>query len=380
MSSGKLRGSSAISILTILTAVSFLFPTGLCNYSLSYELTSSPNPWTNYRLNVALSQSLYDYYVSESHTLANAYGFAKFVTPNALQPIADSLSQIYVGDEEFVNGALMIVHQIPYEATAPSKYPVETIVDNKGDCDLFSFVAASIMKAHELSVVLLYYDKQAHMNLGVNLAQEPHEARGEISFVTNGNTRYYVAECTGGNWRDGWRVGECPDELKNTNPQVITLENSESSSPEQVTTSYRTLSSSAITLSASTTFAIQGSTVILSGLLSPHLQNETVTIYIRTNGMSWNVSGKAATDSNGAFSFAWIADASAVCYVRASWSGDENYSAADSQTLTITTLSMFFVLMIGATLALLIIGAAVYVVSRPHKQEIFEPQPPEIPP
>jgi hypothetical protein len=380
MSSGKLRESIAITILAILTAVSFMFPTALCNYSLTYELSNSSDPSANYRLNVAVSQSLYDYYVSESHTLANAYGFAKFVTPNALQPIADSLSQIYVGDEDFVNGALVIVHQIPYEATAPSKYPVETIVDNKGDCDLFSFIAASILKAHGLSVVLLYYEKQAHMNLGVNLAQEPHEARGEISFVTNGNTRYYVAECTGGNWRDGWRVGECPDELKNTNPQVITLENSESSSPEQVTTSYRTLSSSAITLSASTTFAIQGSTVILSGLLSPHLQNETVTIYIRTNGMSWNVSGKAATDSNGAFSFAWIADASAVCYVRASWSGDENYSAADSQTLTITTLSMFFVLMIGATLALLIIGAAVYVVSRPHKQEIFEPQPPEIPP
>jgi hypothetical protein len=95
--------------------------------------------------------------------------------------------------------------------------------------------------------------------------------------------------------------------------------------------------------------------------------------------MSWGALGKATTDSNGAFSFAWIADATAVCYVRASWSGDENYSAADSQTLTITTLSLFFVLMIGATLALLIIGGAVYVVSRPHKQETFEPQAPEIP-
>jgi hypothetical protein len=379
MSSGKLRESTAIMILAILTTVSFMFPTALCAYSLAYELSNSSDSSANYRLNVAVSQSLYDYYVGDSHILANAYGFAKFVTPNTLQPIADSLTQIYVGDEEFVNGALMIVHQIPYEATAPPKYPVETIVDNKGDCDLLSFIAASILKAHGLSVVLLYYEKQAHMNLGVNLAQKPQETRGEISFVTSGSMRYYVAECTGDNWQDGWRIGECPDELKNTNPQVITLENAEPSSPEQVTTSYRQLSSSAITLSTSTTFAIQGSTIILSGLLSPHLQNETITLYTRTNGMSWNALGKATTDSNGAFSFAWIADASAVCYVRASWPGDENYSAADSQTLNITTLSVFFVLMIGATLALLMIGGAVYVVSRPHKQEIFEPQPPEIP-
>jgi len=375
----KFGASSTIIILAILLELSFLLPVGFCDNSMTYELMNTSNTSANYRLNVAVSQSLYDYYLGKSHALANEYDFAKFVTPNALKPIADSLSQIYTDDEELVNGALMIVHQIPYEATAPSKYPVETLVDNKGDCDLFSFIAASIMKAHGLDVVLLYYKNEAHMNVGVNLEQEPTEARGQVSFVTSGSIRFYMAECTGDNWQDGWRVGECPDELKNAKPQVITLENSESSSPEQVTASYRTLAPSAITLSASTSFAIQGSPVIFSGTLSPNLQNETITIYVRSNGMSWTTLVKVTTNSDGYFSLAWIADASAVCYVRASWSGDDNHSAADSPTLTVTTLSMFFVLLIGMTFALLVVGGAVYLMSRPHKQAIFEPEPPEIP-
>lgn len=375
----KFGASSTIIILAVLLELSFLFPAGFCDNSMTYELINTSNPTASYRLNVAVSQSLYDYYLSKSHTLVNEYDFAKFVTPGALKPIADSLSQICTDEEDFANGALMIVHQIPYEATAPSKYPVETIVDDKGDCDLFSFIAASIMKAHGLDAVLLYYKNEAHMNVGVNLAQEPREARGQVSFVTSGSVKYYMAECTGNNWRDGWRVGECPDELKNAKPQIITLENSESSPPEQVTASYRTLVSSAITLSASTSFAIQGNPVIFSGTLSPNLQNETITIYVRSNGVSWTTLGKVTTNSDGYFSLAWIADASAICYVRASWSGDENHSAADSQTLTITTLSMFFVLLIGMTFALLVIGGAVYLVSRSHKQAIFEPEPPEIP-
>ncbi len=379
MSTARLRLSRATTIFSVLMAVSSLFPAGFCGKSAQYQLTDTSSGSPSYRLNVAVSQSLYEYYLGKSHTVIDEKEFAKFVTPNALKPIADSLSEIYTEDEKLVNGALMIVHQIPYEVTAPSKYPVETIVDNKGDCDLFSFIAASMMKAHGLNVVLLYYEKESHMNVGVNLAQEPREARTQISYVTSGNIKYYVAECTGGKWQDGWRVGECPDDLKNANPQVITLENSESSSPEQVTASYRTLASSTITLSASTLFAIQGSTVVFSGTLSPSLQNETVTIYARMNGMSWTTLGKVTTNSNGQFSYAWTADASALCYVRASWCGDENHAAADSQVLTVTTLSMFFVLLMGATLALLIMGGAVYLMSRQHQESILEPEPPGIP-
>jgi hypothetical protein len=85
-----------------------------------------------------------------------------------LKPVADSLSELYTDDEDFANGALMIVHQIPYEETTPAKYPLETMADDKGDCDLFACIAASIMKAGGLNVVLLHYKEEEHMNLGSN--------------------------------------------------------------------------------------------------------------------------------------------------------------------------------------------------------------------
>lgn len=65
-------------------------------------------------------------------------------------------------------------------ASALQKYPVEVIVENEGDCDLLSFVAASIMMAGGLDIVLLYYESQKHMNVGVNLTHAPEDARTAV--------------------------------------------------------------------------------------------------------------------------------------------------------------------------------------------------------
>jgi len=63
-----------------------------------------------------------------------------------------------------------------------------------------------------------------------------------------------MAETTGGNWQEGWRVGECPDMLKDASARVIALENAEQTSPGQVSSSYSTLISSSISLALSSTY------------------------------------------------------------------------------------------------------------------------------
>lgn len=378
-SSQKLRRTLAVT--AVLATLFCLFPSCLAdNYSASYQLLDQSDGSTYYMLNVATPQSLYDYYVAKSHALSSSNDFAKFVTPYSLQPIADSLRQIYADDEDFANGVLMIVHQIPYKETAPSKYPVETIANNEGDCDLFSFIAASIIKGDGLDVVLLYYEHEAHMNIGINLSHAPQDARSEVFYVTNNNVKYYVAECTGGNWQIGWRVGESPDETKHANAEVITLENCEHSSTGQVSASYRSLASSTLTLTTSTAFVIQGTAITLSGQLSPYLQDRNVTIYIRTNNSPWMVLDTTTTDFNGRFNCAWNVDAGGICYVRASWSGDAEYSAADSPIRTITSLSMFLVSLLALTIILVIVGIITYLVKRHGNQGIPELQPPEISP
>ncbi|MBX5327768.1 Ig-like domain repeat protein [Candidatus Bathyarchaeota archaeon A05DMB-5] len=351
------------------------------NYVQSYQLLNHPNGSTYYRLNVVIPQSLYDYYTEKSHSASSINDFAKFVTPYALEPIADSLWQIYQDEEDFANGVLMIVHQIPYEVTTPARYPVETMVKNKGDCDLFSFIAASIVEAGGIDAILLYYKNEEHMNIGVRLSHEPYDVRGQAYNVTYGGAEYYVAECTGDNWQIGWRVGECPEELRQSlrNVQVIPLKNIEKWAPGQVSASYATLTSSSISLTVSTNYLIQGNTASLAGQLFPNLQNKTIIIYIKENSSPWTVLGTVVTDSGGRFSCSWVAETAGVCYVRASWSGDDVYAGADNPTLTITVLSMFFFSLLVVTIILICVGVFVFVISRKAQPQVLEPQPPQVP-
>jgi hypothetical protein len=374
-----MKKSRTILLAIVLVTISYLLSSGFSeNYSHSYQLLDKPDGSTYYRLNVTVQQSLYEYYTEKSHSLNSNNDFAKFVTPYALKPIADCLLEIYTDDEDFVNGVLMIVHQIPYNET-PVKYPVETIVENKGDCDLFSYVAASIVKAHRLDVVLLYYESQAHMNIGVSLLHVPHDARGQAYYVTYNNIRYYVAEVTGGDWQNGWRVGECPDELKNAPAQVITLENCEQTTYGQVSASYKTLAYSTISLIISPTYFIQGGTVTLSGQLSPPLQNRTVTIYIKINNSPWIVLDTITTNHVGYFTYAWNTEDAGICYIRSSWSGNDYYAGADSPIQTVTVLSTFFVLLLVIMAILVCVGIIVFIMSKQAQPSIPEPQQPEIP-
>ncbi|MGB9959209.1 MAG: Ig-like domain-containing protein [Candidatus Bathyarchaeales archaeon] len=378
----KQKLAKTLTIFVILATLSYLFPLCLSDgYALSYKLLDRPDGSQEYTLNVAIPQSLYEYYRDKDHKLSSAQNFAKFVTPYALKPIADKLLEIYRGDEEnFANGVLMIVHQIPYSVTKSAKYPVETMVENSGDCDLLSYIAASIMKAGGLDVVLLYYESKAHMNVGVHLSRVPRDARNGVSYVTYKGVRYYMAECTGGEWEDGWRVGECPSDLKYEETQVIPLENCEQWAPGQVSASYKTLNYSTIMLEASSTLVFQGSTVTLSGQLSPNLPNEIITIYVKTGTSSWKSLTTVKTDSNGKFTLFLNANETGVYYIRASWSGNSDYLGTDSPIISITALSMLFTVFLAAAIALICTGAVAFLMTRKKYSTISEEeQIPEVP-
>jgi len=375
----KLKLSKISIMLLILFLFSYMFPLCLSeNYTRSYNLLN-PSGTTQYKLNVVVTQSLYEYYVGQSHKQVSEADFPKFVTPHALQPVADKLWEIYRNDlESFANGVLMVVHQIPYEVTVPAKYPVETIVENKGDCDLFSYVAASIMKAGGLDVVLLYYEGKAHMNVGVSLPNPPRYARTQAYYVNYNGIKYYVAECTGGNWKTGWRVGECPPDLVGENPIVVTLENCEEWSPGQVSASYITLASSTLSLTVSSTFVVQGSTITLSGQLTPNLSNEKIIIYVKMGSSPWIVANITTTDSNGRFTCILSLNEVSTCYVRANWSGNDDYAGADSPIITVMVLPVYFIVLLIVIIALACVGVIIFLISRQRCQEIEEQKLPEI--
>jgi len=342
---------------TVLFFVLFMpLPCFAADYQRTYWVLDHPDGSNRYQLTVSVTSALYDYYRNLEHNAPPYYitldEFAQYVTPYALKPIANSLWSIYDDEEDFANGVLMIVHQIPYEASAPQKYPVETIVENVGDCDLFSFIAASIMMAGGLDVVLLYYEAQIHMNVGVNLPNEPRDARSSISYYNYNSKPYYVAETTGGNWEDGWRVGESSDQLQGASAGIITLEGAEQVSPGQVSSSLNALTSSSITLTLSSTLIIEGTTVTISGSVSPVHPGNVVTIYVKSDDSSWTLLKTVLIDSYGRYSCVWSPSFENTYYIRSSWSGDADHAGADSNTQTLRIIPQSLILIVIVSIAL----------------------------
>jgi hypothetical protein len=338
----------------------------------SYQLLNNPEGNVTYQLNVVIPENLQEYYEEKNHRISSSSQFSSFVTPYVLQPIADRLWEIYDNQEDFTNGALMIAHQITYVETTPEKYPVETIAFGQGDCDLFSFVTASILSAGGLDVVLLYYEEQSHMNIGVHLSSDPEDCRDSVYYVTNDGVQYYVAECTGGNWREGWRVGECPPDLKQVSAEEVTLEDAEQMAPGQVSASFTSMDPSALTLEVSPIISLQNSAVILAGQLDPEMSNENVTFYAKINGASWAVIGTAITHVDGHFEYVWTADVAGSHAIRAGWSGNEFYTGAMSTAKNATVLPLFLTVLIGIAITAAIIGAVALLIAK-HGHQSLEP-------
>ena len=328
--------------------------------SLSFKLENPADNTFSYTLNVDVSETLSQYFQGLPHRSATDSDFPKFVTPYVVKPISDAMRQIYPNDEDFANGVLTLVHQIPYNETVPEFYPVETLQKNNGDCDMFSLLAASILKAGGLEVVLLHYTSEAHMNIGVHLNDSPRNTRSSTYSIESNNVTYYVAECTSSSWQDGWRVGESPDDLKNAPATIIALEQNDQVSPGQVSASFTKLGSSSLQVTLSTIFGIQGNKIDVNGQISPAVSNQNVTLYASANGASWVVLTNLTTTFNGQFSYGWSTKIMGDLKLRASWAGNNDLAGATSNNASIFILPLYIIELSVATIIAVVVCIAIY--------------------
>jgi hypothetical protein len=376
----KKQAATAIAVIVILLSFCSTFQASFAQgYTSSYQLLDKQGENAAYILNVVIPENLLQYYQEKSHRLSTLTDFATFVTPYALKPIADSLRQIYPDDEDFANGALMIVHQMNYIETKQGKYPAETLTDNKGDCDIFSYVAASIIKAGGLNVVLLDYEAQKHMNIGIHLQNTPQNARADVFKITHDGIDYYVAETTGGNWTRGWRVGECPDITKGAEAQVLTLDNAEEIAPGQVSASFKKLSDSELSLQIWPPLTLEKSTVTLKGSLTPTMPNENVTIYLGISGFPWAILSTVQTRADGSFEYTWKTNTAGVYAVRASWAGTNTFAGSTTATMSTTVIPLLLGALIAVAIIAIIVAAIAVFAARHTKHDglaVAEPEPP----
>lgn len=378
--------AEALSMLTIAIVILSVVPISNAQedplgYNVSFLLLNQPDGDKTYELNIIIPQQLYSFYRYQSHATFSPADLSRFVTPNTLKPIADQLWQIYNNTEDFTNGVLMIVHQIDYQESVPGKYPIETLVNGVGDCDLFAFVAASILEAGGIDTILLYYKEKQHMEIGVALGNAPARARGEISSVTYQGTSYYIGECTGGKWRTGWRIGETPTAYQNISALVIALETFEQPAPLQVSTALRELDPSIVTLQVTPSLILEGNNeVILSGQIQPEVTNENVTLQAKVNDGRWFTIGVIETQTDGRFSYNYTPTAGGSFEFQASWAGNRQYNSATSSEASLLILPLFIVIEAAALALLLIVLGTVFLKVRGRKQKRAVTQSTEAPP
>ena len=162
--------------------------------------------------------SLYNYYRQLPRPPTKNYSV--YVTHPLDDPYIDMLvekitkaaQQDDYTEYQTVEFATAFVQSLPYtvdSVTTPydeyPRYPLETLVDNGGDCEDTSILLASIIEKMGYGVVLIILPN--HAGVGVNGSENIYGTRWEYE----GNKYYYI-ETTGENWR----IGELPEEYKNT--------------------------------------------------------------------------------------------------------------------------------------------------------------------
>jgi hypothetical protein len=111
-------------------------------------------------------------------------------------------------EHEKINLVISFVQSLPYtvdEITTPfdeyPRYPLETLVDNGGDCEDTSILTASLLTALNYDVILIAPPE--HMAVGVQI-----DTFG--AYWTYNDENYFYIETTG----EGWEIGEFPDDFE----------------------------------------------------------------------------------------------------------------------------------------------------------------------
>jgi len=241
-----------VALLGLLLAV---FPTG-CeeikallpqNFAIPSENTASPSEraltynWSyggdSYTFTTYVTEDLYDYYKdkprvpvqSTTHTGENyRIDYSYYVTDpkddKELEDIVasfnDFASEQGLEEEEKLNLMVRFIQSIPYKLDIEStgkkeypRYPVETLVDDVGDCEDTAILTASLLKLMGYDVLLL--DLPEHMAVAVSSDRITFYG----TYYLEDNKKYYYVETT----EPGWSIGELPEKYKGMSVYLIHL-------------------------------------------------------------------------------------------------------------------------------------------------------------
>ena len=193
-----------------------------------YTWSFSGKKWT---AELQIPEALYAYYRDLPRPPTENYSI--YITHPSddeyIKSLTDEIEQI-AQQERFsslkkVEFVIAFVQHLPYtvdSVTTPydeyPRYPVETLVDNGGDCEDTSILLASLLDSMGYEVVLVLFPKTAytegHIGVGILGAENVDGAYFEVD-----GRRYFYIETT----NTGWSIGEIPNEYEGVTARIYTM-------------------------------------------------------------------------------------------------------------------------------------------------------------
>lgn len=138
---------------------------------------------------------------------------------NLAAQLKEAAAQEKYSPKQTVEFAIAFVQNIKYASDNISKgvknyprYPLETLVDQEGDCEDHSILLASILKEMGYGVVLIHIPGE-HVAVGVKGSDLPG------AYYEYEGARYYYVETTA----SGWSIGEIPNKYLWTKARILPL-------------------------------------------------------------------------------------------------------------------------------------------------------------
>lgn len=180
---------------------------------------------TGWSWNGIFPRAGYEYYRGRSHTRENNYAeyalsdYDRTILQDIVQKFRDGgIQKGYTRNDNVLN-IVSFVQSLPYTSDKVTtgfdeypRYPLETLIDNGGDCEDTAILTAALLNELGQGVVLVRLP--GHMAVGIKGSDD----LGGTSYSFRG-AKYYYLETTG----SGWDIGEIPDEYRNLDAIISPL-------------------------------------------------------------------------------------------------------------------------------------------------------------
>ena len=216
-------GAPKIEQIKEITLPEFAIPSNETQNYIEREYT-----WTykdrKYTWSAFFPKALYDYYKNKPRPPTRDYSvyatdpFDDSVIRQSVSSFRKTSQEEGFNERETINFVVTFVQSLQYTAddvTTPfdeyPRYPLETLIDNGGDCEDTSILVSTLLA--ELGYDSILVSPPQHLAVGVACT----DCSG--AYYQYQDKKYFYLETTG----DGWEIGEMPTEYEGTTVKFYTI-------------------------------------------------------------------------------------------------------------------------------------------------------------